>query len=265
MLSTREIFADAQLKMTKWKTSDDRESHIGSKKSFVPVDGLLARNMEEGNPKVLGVSWETETDCFLFNPTEIMEAARAIGDKPTKRNILQILSRIFDPLGFLAPVVLTLKMLFQQSWEKNIGWDDPVPMDIKNTWMKTMAGLNCLTEVRVPRWLGTGPQETPLDLHVFGDASTKGYGAVSYLRLDMGDRYKTELLCSETVVAPLPNETKSGVKEVTLARLELLSALTATRIGEAVKNALHEREFTTTYVSGSKVALGWIRGDSSRL
>ena len=128
ILNTKDIFEDAKLKMTKWTTSDPDLQKILEKEGLsFPLEGLLAKNLSNENPKVLGVNWDTKTDCFLFNPTDIIQAAREIGDEPTKRNLLQISSKIFDPMGFLAPTVLSLKMIFQKMWEDEVGWDKPAP------------------------------------------------------------------------------------------------------------------------------------------
>ena len=35
-------------------------------------------------------------------------------------------SFVYDPLGLVAPVVLTVKKLFQDLCKKKIGWDDPI-------------------------------------------------------------------------------------------------------------------------------------------
>ena len=139
-----------------------------------------------------------------------------------------------------------------------MGWDKPAPPEVKKAWSKTIAGLHRLEHLKIPRWLGTGPSIKPTELHIFGDASEAGYGAVAYIREESNGSHKTALLCSKTVVAPLPK------KEVSLPRLELLSSLLAVQLGEFIKNALCDRTFTTTYWSDSKVALGWIKGDSSR-
>ena len=259
--NTRDIFGEAKLKMTKWTTSSPELRQVLAKEGLsLPAEGVLANTLSAGNTKVLGVSWDTETDSFMFNPTDIVEAANTIGDEPTKRNILQVTSKIFDPMGFLGPTVLSLKMLFQKLWEANIGWDEAVPPDIKETWKKTIAGLQGLDKLRIPRWLSTGPQDVnkPTELHVFGDASEGGYGAVAYIRQEINGVMETNFLCSKTVVAPLPK------KEVSLPRLELLSSLLAVKLGEAIKNAMTDRIWTTTYWSDSKVALGWIKGNSSR-
>jgi hypothetical protein len=62
--------------------------------------------------KVLGKIWDTDTDMLLFNFEELIEYAKSL--PMTKRSFLKWSSKIFDPLGFLTPVTIKLKMLFQE-------------------------------------------------------------------------------------------------------------------------------------------------------
>jgi Pao retrotransposon peptidase len=63
---------------------------------------------------VLGIRWNTGSDSFQFDPTSICQAIEEVGTKITKRKILSISARIFDPIGFLAPTVLLLKIIYQK-------------------------------------------------------------------------------------------------------------------------------------------------------
>ena len=69
-------------------------------------------------------------------------------------------------MGFLAPNVLSLKMIFQKMWEDEVGWDKPAPPEVKKAWSKTIAGLHRLEHLKIPRWLGTGPSTKPTELHI---------------------------------------------------------------------------------------------------
>ena len=43
----------------------------------------------------------------------------------TRRIMLSIVSKIFDPVGFLAPILLEATLLLRESWcVPGIGWDD---------------------------------------------------------------------------------------------------------------------------------------------
>ena len=44
----------------------------------------------------------------------------------TKRNVLKKTATIYDPLGFLAPYVVTAKLLIQQASIEAADWDDPL-------------------------------------------------------------------------------------------------------------------------------------------
>jgi hypothetical protein len=72
-------------------------------------------------------------------------------DMVTKRLFLSDTSRIFDPLGLLAPVLTTTKVLFQKLWLRGISWDDPLPQDLLEIWMNWRTELPKLQELRLPR------------------------------------------------------------------------------------------------------------------
>lgn len=77
----------------------------------------------------LGVQCSIENDSFNFRIT--------LKDKPcTTRGILSIVSLIFDPLGFVAPVLLEGKKILQELCKENTSWDDPVPDTLKARWEK---------------------------------------------------------------------------------------------------------------------------------
>ncbi|GFT05411.1 integrase catalytic domain-containing protein [Trichonephila clavipes] len=77
------------------------------------------------NYKVLGISWDTDRDVFYFDiesPLFFISKRTA-----TKRFLLQVVGRIFDPLGFIAPYVIRLKILIQNIWEMGLLWDQEMP------------------------------------------------------------------------------------------------------------------------------------------
>ena len=55
---------------------------------------------------------------------------------PTKRVVLSFVARLFDPLGFLVPFVMTVKVLFQRLWLNGLEWDDPIPSDEANVFLR---------------------------------------------------------------------------------------------------------------------------------
>lgn len=70
--------------------------------------------------RTLWVLWNIESDCFRFPVT--------LSDKPlTRRGSLSTVNSIFDPLGFISPLVLVGKQILQQMCSEAIGWDGPIP------------------------------------------------------------------------------------------------------------------------------------------
>ena len=90
-----------------------------------------------------------------------------------------------------------------------------------------------------------------IELHAFGDASTRGYGACVYIRTLFQDgSYKVSLV------------TSGPIKTVTLPRLELLGALLYSRLVVFVRNALRLGNDTSLICwTDLKIALAWIQGD----
>ncbi|XP_057381572.1 uncharacterized protein LOC130704107 [Daphnia carinata] len=258
---TKAIFQEAKLNMRSWVTNDKTLRKFLSEKGLInPIVKIFTQKLEEGQPKVLGIRWDTESDTFQFDPAPIIEAATELGDLVTKRNILRISARVFDPIGFLAPTTLLLKIIYQKLWEAEIDWDVEAPPEIAQTWITAMTGLNEFAKLKIPRWIGHSKRVIQsAEIHVFGDASEAAYGAVAYARLQTkNNETSIHFLASKTKVAPLPK------KKVTLPRLELLGSLLAARLGEKLKNFLHTESWRTIFWTDSLVALGWIRGDPNR-
>ncbi|XP_064632807.1 uncharacterized protein LOC135491089 [Lineus longissimus] len=70
--------------------------------------------------RALGFEWNTEEDVFQFKVQ--------LQEKPmTKRGVLSTLSSLYDPIGFVCPVVLEAKQIMQRLWQAKVGWDDPIP------------------------------------------------------------------------------------------------------------------------------------------
>ncbi|CAB4034050.1 Hypothetical predicted protein [Paramuricea clavata] len=76
----------------------------------------------EREEKILGIRWNYVNDTFIFNFQRIVQAAREL--EPTKRNVIGIISRFYDPLGVLAPITVKLKMFFQELCQSKVEWDE---------------------------------------------------------------------------------------------------------------------------------------------
>ena len=110
----------------------------------------------------------------------------------------------------------------------------------------------------IPRCFGNGiTQESKIELHGFGDASPKAYGAAVYIRIaDKQGHISSQLVISKSRVAP--------IKKVSLPRLELLAAVVNARLLKFVVDTLPMEVSSVVCWTDSMVALHWVKGQSSR-
>lgn len=71
---------------------------------------LLAADKASDNAivKVLGSLWNTATDQFVFDLVDLYEQAKKL--PTTKRSLLKISAKIFDPIGLLSPFAMNFAM-----------------------------------------------------------------------------------------------------------------------------------------------------------
>jgi len=97
--------------------------------------------------KALGVSWNLNSDCFRFiAPNESVSSH----DPMTKRSLLSLASRMFDPMGLISPFTVRARILFQELWRRGLEWDDPLDSAIKREWSSWKSELLQLKDVTIP-------------------------------------------------------------------------------------------------------------------
>ncbi|GFR29686.1 reverse transcriptase domain-containing protein [Trichonephila clavata] len=74
--------------------------------------------------KTLGISWKPLQDSFVFKVSILSKSSF------TKREVLSVIARLYDPLGFLGPVLTRAKILLQRLWQQKLDWDDVLPDQI---------------------------------------------------------------------------------------------------------------------------------------
>ncbi|XP_063985390.1 uncharacterized protein LOC135166760 [Diachasmimorpha longicaudata] len=208
---------------------------------------------EESVTKVLGLCWHQSTDTFRYKSRRFNAATI------TKRTVSSEIAQIFDPLGFIAPVVVQGKVLLQELWKLKANWDDPLPEEYKERWRTFRGDLTNLDRVTVPRWIQLTSKTTNIQIHGFADASTVAMSAVVYLRTrSSNENPSTTLVCAKTKVAP--------IKRMTIPRLELTAALLLTQLVDSIYEMLQlDRNQMETYLwSDSSATLAWIRSPASR-
>ena len=180
--------------------------------------------------KILGVSWNVIWDEFEYDLSKLFEYAKTL--PPTKRSVLKLSAKIFDPLGFLSAFTILLKTFFQSLCADNVNWDDSLTGDVLKSWNKIMQDLSSLQPIRIPRcYFAISKNPLVFELHGFSDASCKAYAAVVYLRtVYMYGGCDIQLVASKTRVMP--------VKKQSIPRLELLGAVILARLVNCIRKAI---------------------------
>jgi hypothetical protein len=153
----------------------------------------------DSQSKALGVVWKVLDDEFCF------DVHVSSSSSVTRRSVLSTLASMYDPLGFLNPVLITGKLIFQEATRERLSWDDAVPDSIADRWSQWIVSLGNLSNVRIPRCIKPNPwNDGVLELHVFCDASQQAYGMCCYLRcVNKDGQIHTALLFSKSRIAPL--------------------------------------------------------------
>ena len=124
------------------------------------------------------MTWCSQDDCFRFNCAFIDRSPI----KLTRRVVLSIYSRIFDPLGFVQPFILQPKLLIQELCRLGLSWDEEVPIEVSKEWRKWLAGIGKITDYSFPRCIVRDNTFKYSELHVFSDASRTAYAVTCFGR-----------------------------------------------------------------------------------
>ncbi|KAL7880597.1 hypothetical protein SRHO_G00028510 [Serrasalmus rhombeus] len=202
--------------------------------------------------RALGVDWCIESDSFKFRIF--------VKNMPvTRRGILSIVSSIYDPLGFLSPFILLAKTILQNLCRMKLTWDDEIPEDLANRWCAWLSDLSQFASFSVKRCIkpeGFGPVVSA-QLHHFSDASEKGYGIVSYIRIENSHgQVHCSFLLGKSRVTPL--------KPVTVPRLELTAATIAVKMDKLMKRELRMDLKDSVLWTDSTTVLRYIDNDGAR-
>ena len=203
--------------------------------------------------KTLGLTWHPLEDHFVY--ASCSEYVSTI----IKRTLLSDVSKHFDPIGLIAPVLVIAKVIIQSCWKLDLEWNDAVPDDVSREYTNWKDDMSSLSQLKIPRKVLPTHLYDGAALRVFCDASEKAYGACVYLVSVKDDIVSSIFISSKCKVAP--------IKPSTLPRLELLAIHTGAKLATAVKGALakskHALNISVLY-SDSTIALSWTEADPAR-
>lgn len=155
--TSNSIMKDAGMNLRKWASNDKHVQHImnEAEADAVPAD----RNLKLSRiSKVLGMISGKDSDSFKFSVDSFTSFLQTKVD--TKRSILQAASRIFDPMGFIAPFTIRAKLLFQKLWKLGVNWDEEIPEELYVEWSNWCRDIPNIYAVHVPRHIKNGQKKT---------------------------------------------------------------------------------------------------------
>lgn len=245
----RQLCGSGRLRIHKF-VSNSQEVLASLPKEEAPRSKDLALG-EPPMERALGVKWCVISDHFSFRVV--------VDERPlSRRGVLSTVASIFDPLGFVAPFILIGKQILQQMCRDKVGWDDPLPDDLRPRWESWLLDLKNLADVKIQRcYLPLQfKQVRRYELHYFSDASVLGYGECTYLRaISETGQIHCSLVMGKARVAP--------TKVTTVPRLELSAAVVAVRMSDMLRKEL-EIDAQEVFWTDSKVVLGYVNNDARR-
>ena len=247
-----EILGHGGFNIKKWRSSSPKVlKTIPSELQETIPDQKLLDSHSACYPKALGLVWDSRKDEMATH----IEVSP--GYSTTKRGVASDIAKTFDVLGWLSPVILEMKVLYRSLWQKKLGWDQEVPLELRNQHKRWRTELPLLANIRLPRHYYQGRKPESISLHGFSYASSKAFSAVVYLRAV----YKTgpptsALVFSKTRVAPLV--------ERTIPELELCGAHLLARVLETISQTLEIPKENIKAYSDSTIVLAWLDGSPQR-
>ena len=130
----------AQFDLRKWTSSDTDlvlslpPKYIEAKENFKFLD-------EEHTINTLETIWNPLSDKFRFT---ISKSKSLKAESITKRQMLTDIAQTFDTLGWITPVIISLKSLMQKTWIAKLDGDQKLPVDLSQEYVDWREKLSCI-------------------------------------------------------------------------------------------------------------------------
>ena len=198
--------------------------------------------------KVLGVTWNITKDLLTLQIPPVPSPKCW-----TKRRILSYLHSIFDVSNFWLPIMLPAKIILQDCWKSETGWDEAVLPPLADRWNTWLLNLSKQPLPEVKRLLVPDPS-APVQLHVFTDASVEAYAASSFI-----------VQGSSSTFTMARGKVAAVTNAHTVPRMELLGLELGSRLMVKLSKALDIDRKDCFIWTDSKTCFDWMRVENRGL
>ncbi|XP_022164862.1 uncharacterized protein LOC111029924 [Myzus persicae] len=209
---------------------------------------------EDQTLKVLGLHWDTDSDYFAYH-------TRTPESQLSRRKVLSVIARLFDPIGSLGPMLMWAKGFMQKLWHEHLHWDTPLHENLSTAWNQFLTELPTIHQVTLPRYINV-QSCSDIQLLGFSDASMKGYAATIYLSVVYtSGNVPVHFVSCKTKIAPI--KTSQLNESLSIPCLELCAALLLAQSLSHIQEVLS----TTINISqvrawtDSSIVLSWLSSE----
>lgn len=239
-----QIFQHCGMSLRKWISNDSKfMDQIPKSEAEVVEDSYEI--------KALGLMWNVRTDTFSFKLKDKNST------QSTMSSVLSHIASIYDPIGWLGPIILTAKLFMKKLWSRKLKWSCKLPEDLQEEWDMFFESLASIVNINIQRQVICS-DPVLVQLHGFCDASINAYGIVIYARtIDKFGNIACRIVTAKSRVAP--------TKQITLARLELCGLVLLSQFMRRVSKILEVPENNVYLWSDSLIVLHWIQAEPAKL
>lgn len=246
---SKKIFQNMEMNLREFISNDQSVNKI-----------IKAEDSQKGpTVKLLGIMWNTKSDTYeLKINDQILKSNSKRLSKLSKRTTLKFIAEQYDPLGFLSPLLIKLKVFQQELWKQKFDWDQPFDEKMEKQWKTLTTDIfsfkKSLTRFICPGFNSLDKTDCSSSLAIFSDASALAVATVAYHLNNTNSFTSSNLLMAKTKVAP--------IKPVTIPRLELIGLYMAVNLAMYLVKELDLPINSVTFFCDSKVTLSWLSNET---
>ena len=146
------------------------------------TDPKVIGSSTEDSSHVLGLNWDHNNDTLVVSRGTSSTVTKSL----TRRLVLNIMSKVFDPTGLVAPFSVAARLLLKDIWRvSGQHWDEELSKETLEKFLEWSVELPKLAKISIPRRFFWGYFEH-VELHKRSSApsthSQDVFSAVAFLR-----------------------------------------------------------------------------------